>query len=122
MESGGNAQPLHKQGGVLNVVQVAVGEDDLDGLLGEPLHVGAQGAGAPAGVDEQGLLIPLQQIHILGAVHKVNDPSVLVIFPTGIRGKDVQKVRLHDNSPFSLVAEIDLYQAEFQGLQHCFVL
>ena len=64
MESGGNAQPLHKQGGVLNVVQVAVGQHDQphpgpQAGIQQALHI----AGI-AGVHQDGALLPLHQIAV----------------------------------------------------------
>lgn len=64
MEGGGNAQPLHKQGGVLNVVQVAVGQHDQphpgpQAGIQQALHV----AGI-AGVHQDGALLPLHQIAV----------------------------------------------------------
>ena len=64
MEGGGNAQPLHKQGGVLNVVQVAVGQHDQphpgpQAGIQQALHV----AGV-AGVHQDGALLPLHQIAV----------------------------------------------------------
>ena len=64
MESDGNAQPLHKQGGVLNVVQVAVGQHDQphpgpQAGIQQALHV----AGV-AGVHQDGALLPLHQIAV----------------------------------------------------------
>ena len=86
MESGGNAQPLHKQGGVLNVVQVAVGQHDQphpgpQAGIQQALHV----AGI-AGVHQDGALLPLHQIavHIAAgdAVDAPHRTTPLRVFPS----------------------------------------
>ena len=86
MEGGGNAQPLHKQGGVLNVVQVAVGQHDQphpgpQAGIQQALHV----AGV-AGVHQDGALLPLHQIavHIAAgdAVDAPHRTTPLRVFPS----------------------------------------
>ena len=86
MEGGGNAQPLHKQGGVLNVVQVAVGQHDQphpgpQAGIQQALHV----AGI-AGVHQDGALLPLHQIavHIAAgdAVDAPHRTTPLRVFPS----------------------------------------